>query len=138
MTTLSCFCTADLLANLAVSFFSFSYEIPVKSCCTFYFTSHGNHCHSGPFVRYNFLFARSINIESFFCVLLRESQPNCTVPLSFFAAEIHEISFSSCGMFRYRISSVYDPVLNPRIHLAVLDPDPYWECGAGSWSMEVE
>jgi hypothetical protein len=24
-----------------------------------------------------------------------------------------------------------------RIHWAVLDPDPYWECGSGSRSMEI-
>jgi hypothetical protein len=25
-----------------------------------------------------------------------------------------------------------------RVHLAVLDPDPYWECGSGSRGMEID
>ncbi len=34
-------------------------------------------------------------------------------------------------------SSVVDPI-RIRIDLAVLDPDPYWECGFGSRSMEID
>jgi hypothetical protein len=35
--------------------------------------------------------------------------------------------------------STYVPLLwsRIRIHLAVLDPDPCWECGSGSRSMEI-
>jgi hypothetical protein len=25
-----------------------------------------------------------------------------------------------------------------RIHLTVMDPDPYWECGSGSRSMKID
>jgi hypothetical protein len=31
-----------------------------------------------------------------------------------------------------------NPVLWIRIQLAVLDPDPYWECISGSRSMEID